>query len=264
VNNVRFPSGAILTFGEGEDPNLCLECHQGRESTVSVNAAITRADVGDDEVSEALTFRNPHYFATGATLFGSEARGAYQYDDQEYSGRFLHVEPMDTCIECHDTHALELQTQVCAGCHQGADTEEGLQSIRQALTEDYDGDGDTEEGVAGEVQTMHEALLTAIQEYATGQGAPIQYNALAYPYFIADPNDNGQLDEGEAGYTSWTPRLLRAAYNYQWVAKDPGAFAHNGRYIMQVLYDSLSDMGVDVSGMTRPEVMAAPEGTPTP
>jgi hypothetical protein len=46
--------------------------------------------------------------------------------------------------------------------------------------------------------------------------------------------------------------LLRAAYNYQWAQKDPGAFAHNGQYIVQVLQDSLEDLGVDVAGMTRP------------
>jgi hypothetical protein len=46
--------------------------------------------------------------------------------------------------------------------------------------------------------------------------------------------------------------LLRAAYNYQWVQKDPGAFAHNGKYILQVLYDSIADIGGDVTGLTRP------------
>ena len=51
----------------------------------------------------------------------------------------------------------------------------------------------------------------------------------------------------------WTPRLLRAAYNYQYATKDPGVYAHNGKYITQALYDTLEDMGVDVSGMVRPE-----------
>jgi hypothetical protein len=50
--------------------------------------------------------------------------------------------------------------------------------------------------------------------------------------------------------------LLRVAYNHQWVNKDPGAFAHNGKYIVQILYDSLSDLGqkvtVDMTGMIRP------------
>jgi len=37
--------------------------------------------------------------------------------------------------------------------------------------------------------------------------------------------------------------LLRAAYNYQYAMKDPGAFAHNGKYVIQALYDSLEDLG---------------------
>jgi hypothetical protein len=45
---------------------------------------------------------------------------------------------------------------------------------------------------------------------------------------------------------------LKAAYNYQYAQKDPGAFAHNAKYVLQVLYDSLEDIGADVSGMTRP------------
>ena len=104
---------------------------------------------------------------------------------------------------------------------------------------------DTDEGIAGEVETIHEALYAAIQDYAANViGTPIEYNAHAYPYwFTAD---------GER-YGNWTPRLLQAAYNYQYGAKDPGAFAHNGKYIVQVLYDSLADVGGDTSGMTRPE-----------
>ena len=39
--------------------------------------------------------------------------------------------------------------------------------------------------------------------------------------------------------------------NYQWVAKDRGAFAHNGKYIMQVLYDSIQSVKGSTSGMTR-------------
>jgi hypothetical protein len=125
-------------------------------------------------------------------------------------------------------------------------------------TEDYDGDGDTTEGLADEVETMREALYEAMQDYATEvTGAEaIVYDSHAYPYFFIDTNANGKPDEDEAAYpnryATWTPRLLRAAYNYQYAAKDPGAFAHNGKYILQVLYDALEDMGVDVSGMVRP------------
>ena len=67
-------------------------------------------------------------------------------------------------------------------------------------------------------------------------------------------NDTADPDESvaENGFKAWAPRLLKAAYNYQYVAKDPGAFAHNGKYIIQVLYDGVEDLGGDVSKMTRP------------
>ena len=47
-------------------------------------------------------------------------------------------------------------------------------------------------------------------------------------------------------YMAWTPRLLKAAYNYQFIIKDPGAYAHNSTYAIELLYDSLSDLGAKV------------------
>jgi hypothetical protein len=48
-------------------------------------------------------------------------------------------------------------------------------------------------------------------------------------------------------YASWTPRLLKAAYNYQLVTKDPGAYAHNPVYAMQLLYDSLESLSARIN-----------------
>jgi len=246
---VEFPSGDVVS---SDDPNvnLCLTCHQGRSSTVQVNGAIEGMDL--DAVGENLRFINVHYFAAGATLFGSETQGAYQYEGQEYAGRFAHVAPYDTCVECHDTHMLTVVNKDCSACHPAVETAEDLELIRMADT-DFDGDGDTDEGLAGEIETMEEALYAAMQAYAADTaGTPLLYNGSRYPYFFADPNGNGEIDEGEGSFASWTPRLLRAAYNYQYALKDPGAFAHNGTYVMQFLYDSIEDLGGDVSGMTRP------------
>jgi osmotically-inducible protein OsmY len=242
VNEVEFPSGATLSFGEGVDSNLCLECHQGRESTVSVNSRI--GDAEDDAVTEGLSFANVHYFAAGATLFGTEAQGAYEYEGKTYNGRNAHVEPYSQCTQCHSTHGLQVKVEDCSTCHAGVEEPEDI----RMTTTDFDGDGDTTEGIAGEIATLYEALYAAMQDYATNvAGTGIVYDAHAYPYFF---------DEAGEGYATWTPRLLRAAYNYQYATKDPGAFAHNGKYIIQVLYDSLEDIGqkasVDMSGMTRP------------
>ncbi len=244
VGAVEFPSGAELDTGN-PDSNLCLNCHQGRESTVSVNGLI--GDLEDDVTSDTLRFLNVHYFAAGATLFGTDAQGAYEYEGKVYNGRFAHIEMFSSCTQCHSTHALEVKAEGCSVCHQGVATQADLVNIRIS-TEDYDGDGDTAEGLAGEVATLHEALYAAIQAYATDTlDIGIVYNAASYPYWFTDADER---------FTTWTPRLLRAAYNYQYVAKDPGAFAHNGAYIIQVLYDAQEDLGADVTGYVRPEVVA--------
>jgi hypothetical protein len=224
-----------------------------------VNNAI--GDAPGDEVLEGLGFKNVHYFAAGATLFGDEAQGAYQYEGQEYVGRNEHVGGFDTCTECHSTHELEVEFAECADCHEGVETAEDLETIRVSET-DYDGDGDVTEGIAGEIDTMAEALMVAIQAYANNNAATdsIVYDSHGYPYFFIDTNGDGEATPDEANYgnryVTWTPDLLRAAYNYQYSQKDPGAYAHNAQYVMQVLYDSLADMGGDVTGMTRPTVSA--------
>jgi hypothetical protein len=254
VTEVEFPSGIAASLDD-PDSNICLNCHQGRESGASVSA-IT-AGIDDDTVGESLRFLNIHYFAAGATLLGSEVGGGFEYDGQEYTTRFTHVEGFDTCTECHNTHTLEVEVAACGGCHGGIETAEDLASIRMR-PDDFDGDGDTTEGVAGEIETMAELLLAAMQDYANGidEAAAIIYDPHAYPYFFIDTDGNGAVDPGEAifpnAYNTWTPRLLRAAYNYQYAAKDPGGFAHNSTYILELLYDALVDVGGDTTGMTRP------------
>ncbi|HEX9262137.1 MAG TPA: polyheme membrane-associated cytochrome C, partial [Candidatus Bathyarchaeia archaeon] len=208
---------------------------------------------------EGLTFRNPHYFGAGAILWGTEAKGAYEYEGKTYNGHHAHVDAGQTCVTCHNAHSLQINTQLCSGCHAG---ETDPTKIRMG-TVDYDGDANTTEGMYDEIKTMTEILFPAIQKYAADTiKTPIVYDPHTNPYFFIDTNANGVADPDELTsdnrYVSWTPRLLRAAYNYQWSQKDPGAFAHNGKYMLQVLYDSIQDIGGDVSKLTRPPVTATP------
>jgi hypothetical protein len=249
VEAVRFPSGALLDSGDPTS-NICLNCHQGRESGLSVAGAV--AGFAEDEVMSDARFVNVHYFAAGATLFGSSAGGGFEYPNQTYAGPLEHVENLNTCVECHDPHGLTVDTETCDTCHD-ADV---VEDIRMSET-DFDGDGDVEEGLAMEIETLHDALYAAMQTYAADiLDAPVLYSGANYPYFFNDTNGNGEADPDEINYgnqfSSWSPRFLKAAYNYQYVAKDPGAAVHNGPYILQILYDSLVDLGADVEGATRP------------
>lgn len=267
-NEVTFPNGATVSFGEEENGNLCLNCHQGRESTVSVDRAIAGAGVGDDEASDALRFRNIHYFAAGATLFGNEAQGAYQFEGKDYSGRNEHTRRYDTCVDCHNEHSLEVRADDCIDCHEDLD-EDNPDVLVIRLDEDYDpvdydGDGDMMEPVRDEIQSLHDALYAAIQTYASETlGKAIGYESHSYPYWFTDPNADGVIDPEEAigdnSFSGWSPNLLRAAYNYQYGAKDPGAFAHNPDYVIQIMYDSIEALGGDVSGFNRAPVRTGEE-----
>lgn len=258
VSEVTFPSGAKLTFGgrdaegkpQADESNLCLLCHQGRSSTVTVNNVLAGKDPETPDPS--IFFQNIHYFAAGATIFGAEAQGAYQFEGKDYVGFTKH--PVAKCQDCHDVHALEVKVQSCTGCHAAASNPQDPKTYRLDPT-DYDGDGDTAEGIAAEMEVFAERLYAAILAYAKGKGTPIVYDPVAYPYFFVDADEDGKADVGEKGriaYNAWTPTLLKAAYNYQYYQKDPGAFTHNPKYVLQVLYDAIQALGGDLSGLTRP------------
>ena len=279
LTSVKFPQTYVPEEG-GEPVNVeltglgpearCMVCHQGRASTSTVDDSLAQfgedldpdavpAPVKDSSGNEAsLGFINIHYFPAGATLYGTQVKGGYEYDGKTYDGKFRHVEGIETCVGCHNQHSLEVRIEKCAECHEGVASVEDLRNVRmQGSLADYDGDGDVAEGIASELDGVQEILYAGIQEYAkTVAGAAIVYNPAAYPYFFADANENGTADEGEEAYVNWTPRLLKAAYNYQMSVKDPGAFAHNAKYMIQLLYDSTDDLNeklgtIDMAAMNR-------------
>lgn len=261
LDHVLFPSGVVVDDLGSEA--RCMTCHQGRASTDSVDASIMEAAVDDDAPSDDLNFQNIHYYAAGATLQAGKVRGGYQYEGQVYDWRFRHVPQFDTCIECHDPHSLEVKIDECSSCHSGVASADDLRDIRMisSFGVDYDGDGDLSEGIYYEIDGLRTKLYSHIQAYAVSQGfAGICYDSNAYPYWFQDTNGDGSCGEDEANYgnqyAEWTPRLLRGAYNYQVSLKDPGAFAHNAKYIIQLLYDSIMDLNMALSA---PEDLSAYE-----
>jgi len=221
LTSVTFPSGDEIT-GLGNEA-ICMQCHSGRASGLSIDEAITESGITDDDtVMPDAGFTNIHYYAAAATLYGSDSNAGYEYDE-DMNGAHAHAAIENKCYGCHDQHSLELVETGCTECHASVpDTSATI----SALADD---------------------LYEAIQTNAAANSTAIIYESLTYPYFFKDTNANGDVDEGEASYSNqykgaWTPSLLKAAYNYQLVLKDPGAYAHNSRYIKELIAASIADL----------------------
>jgi hypothetical protein len=258
ITEVPFPSGKSVSLGGkdidgkfvADENNICLICHQGLESTTSLNAKIGNSE--PNTIDPKLTFSNVHYSAAAGSLFGNDVQTAYQFTGKDYVGQNT-AHPINKCVECHDTHSGEVKMDTCAACHPN---NPAPASIRYGTDiTDWDGDGNKTEPVKDEIATLQETLYTSILSVAATNGSPIVYGPV-YPYWVKDLNSNGIQDLDEAvrtnSYTNYSPNLLAAAYNYHFLQKEPGNYAHNPLYSIQVLYDSIEVLGGAVTKFTRP------------
>lgn len=282
-NGVTLMSASGMPVTAGRE-GFCVACHLGRtgEGKLKVDAAIAGQDPntkltgtytypqwpGNSAVGGTLSAATnraaaitPHYFPAAIVQYGHDAGVGYEYGGN-YATKNPHVTGFNTCIGCHDPHTTIVKFNSCKTCHSNVNSLADLRNIRLHSTPDYDGDGDITEGVASELEGVKAKLLQAIQNYAAGAyvGVPIYYNAdEGQKKFVTAPG-------GTTSYpgTNYTPLLLKATFNYALADHDPGAFAHNSRYIIELLYDSIKDLNdngldngahgnkVDMTNMYRP------------
>jgi hypothetical protein len=233
----------------------------------------------------SFDFINRHYFAEAANLFGADVNGGFQYTGKTYQGRFQHFQStvsFFTCTDCHmdgdafagpnPNHNFRPQAVYCSSCHitvvnvvTPSPGPNDFQTIRMN-TIDFDGDGNVAEGlyfeiwpnpaVLGDVGLIGR-LDQAIKSYAaTTLASPVVYDGAVYPYFFKDTNGNGVVDAGENvfanRYRDLDRKLLQAAYNFQVVQKDPCGYIHNAKYLVQLMVDSIEDLGGSIVGLNRP------------
>jgi hypothetical protein len=237
ITEITLSSQIVHPVSTGEAS--CVTCHQGRASGLTVETAI--ADKPLDTPDAELRFVNPHYNIAAATNLGGYGSLGYQYPGKTYSGRFGHAKPVATCASCHDPHRLTVAEQTCLTCHESGDPE-----VIRIARQSYDGSGDTTKGIYQDIAANRDLLMGLIGDYAAEiAGKAIVYDGARYPYFFADANGDGRADEVDGrpvGYDAFTPRLLRAVYNWKFVGADPGIHVHNPPYALQLLYDSIEDL----------------------
>ena len=262
LDSVTFPSGAEIT-GTGS-ASVCMVCHGGMGSSKNVVNA-TDGKPEDEPIGDQAIVGN-HYFAAAAVRAGSDGGNGYQYEGKTYVGTFTHAPGVETCTTCHDPHTLHnrkpenADTNLCQTCHSNVTGWQEYKTVTMSKV-DYDGDG-TVESMYDEIEGMKAILHEAMSQYSAevGDGTMFGFNGDSYPYSFIDTNKDGQISEDEASfpnqYKLFTPRLLKAAYNYMFTVKEPGAYIHNGKYVLQLMYDSIEDLsaisGVTTDSLTRP------------
>ena len=129
-----------------------------------------------------LRFSNVHYFAAGASLFGDEAQGAYQYADKEYVGRNMHAPGFQTCTDCHSTHhagagvrqVRDLPCRRRDACRISASARPTSTATRTSR-----------KASSAEITALEEKLFAAMQTYAKDVAKkPILYDRSGVPVLL--------------------------------------------------------------------------------
>lgn len=251
-------------FPDSNGSNVCLACHQGRDSGGSIKASTSNfSDTG---------FINSHYLSAGGTLFRTTG---YEFSGQSYDNPsfFGHDQiGMGThddltaweaangtngpCVGCHmsgvQKHLFSpveetggvitaITASVCVNCHDGA---HGPAFVAKG------GDATAVAAAAAFLETEREELHAALKALEARLARSGFFFAASYPYFHNDTNLNGVLDAGEIdrtnGVRNWVSGIdatgknnMGAAFNYNLLEHDPGAYAHNRFYTKRLIYDSI-------------------------
>jgi hypothetical protein len=271
VDATKNPRGGLNKFMDGTDiPSatensiICLFCHQGRESGLTVYLNVKSKGVDPyatpDKVISAtgVSFQNPHYLESGALIW---SRNAWEYlsvsgaptPNKYNSGIPEHQKT--NCTGCHmgeqtspngleGGHTWRPRIETCQECH--GTTIKSFQDIKASA--DWNGNGIVEsaflelgtplDAVAG---TQDVGLFGQLRQALQAKG--IYYNPNGGgTYFFTGPDFT-------TSFKAWTTNTLTAAFNLQFFYKAGNcAYVHNGFYTAQILLDSLKALGVTSPG----------------
>jgi hypothetical protein len=257
VGTVILTSGSSSTYVRDATLDVgnsasCFVCHEGRESGGSLFKAMVSKGVnpydGSDDTMTDRSFVNIHYLPAGAMLFSLKG---YEFRGKTYSdGNTFHQDP--SCTGCHmaESGCDNLGGHTFRVSHSGIENVTACQGCHPDLTDfetfrlyDRDMDGD---GRAGTIKEEIEGLKALIIEEL--EKADIYYNDHQYPYFFTV--ESPQIFPNRV--TTWKESQLEAAFNLQYVNKEPGAYIHNFRYAVQLLRDSYEKLTGSVLPGVRP------------
>lgn len=224
----------VFIFPDAGSSNLCIECHAGRETGDTIKNS-NQTGTTFRNYSNA-SFVNSHYLTAGATIF---TKSGYEYTGLDYTDPLAYQHknigltsgiPNTTsgpCYGCHMTSPAHSHTfrpensSVCINCHGDFATI-------------------TPVPLAG-----FEASLAALKGELEVNPFRKMFWADKNPYFFTDATASTSLKSWHsvggpvASKTTSGKNNMGAAFNYNLLAHDPGAFAHNSFYAKRLIYDSI-------------------------
>lgn len=228
----------------GNTSNLCIKCHSGTQSGRSIK---TKVAAGADFTN--LAFIGSHSAAAAGILFKSIG---YEFSGQNYSNKW-HFKHDQIGISNFTAYNYNTGSNgPCVGCHMSSSNKHTF----SPLTKDtggvvtavistscagcHTGPAYLDAGRINSRETKFAATLLALQKVLETKNI---YYADTAPYFF---NSSGDTNSGNA-VTNWgNADTMGAAFNFNLLRHEPGAYAHNMIYTKRLIYDSIDflDNGV--------------------
>jgi hypothetical protein len=278
---IRIP----MTYPDIGDSNICLNCHVGREIGQIIKELANR----DKTANKLLTptgaynfanagFENAHYLTAGATIYGTSVYKFYSSQYYDNSPLYAHDKvgvanynntgTSGPCVTCHmkpRNHSFSPVTK---------DTSGNITALTSTTCNNALCHSGTTAMTATKLEEQHNlfnAAMQALNILLQGDvvpGNPSKYKKNYFyqpvsPYFYytaTNPVTTNQVknwltyDSLNNAIAGTGPNNMGAAFNYNVLFRERGAFAHNDIYAKRLIYDSISwlfDNDIKTTSNTR-------------
>lgn len=236
----------------GNSSNLCLKCHSGSQSGQSIKAKVT---AGADFTN--MAFIGSHSSAAAGILFKSIG---YEYSGQDYGNKW-HFKHDKIGISNYTAYGYNTGSSgPCLGCHMSSPNKHTFSPLAKnaggvvtaiispSCAGCHTGPAYLNAGRMNNREAKYAASLIVLQKVLESKGI---YYAATAPYFYKSA---GTADPGNA-VTNWVnANTMGAAFNFNLLQREPGAYAHNMIYTKRLIYDSIDFLD---NGMFDNSVSAA-------
>jgi hypothetical protein len=240
---INYVTGEQLNNGGS---NLCIACHSGRES----GATLWKANDAGLNFNN-VAFINSHYMTAAGSLYQSTGFEYYTSPSDPYNYQLTGGADYHQQIGTNPAFVVGGDNGPCAGCHMSTTAPHSYQPVLysggQISNISFCQNAACHDGRQPSFMQLQKdnfnAALEALRYLLENSSKHIYYNGLVYPYFFNAPLSSNTPPPEEIAakrYTTWgNVQTMGAAFNYNLLKREAGAWAHNPVYTKRLLWDSI-------------------------